>query len=341
MQTSSSWTTNSRAGALRSTASLLPNISGTTHCHPRPAAQQVAYGHDALSRQGSIESGHPTLGSTITAIILTRNEEAAIAECIRAAKRVTSDIAVIDSNSTDATASIAQREGARVVSYSWNGRYPKKKEWALRNAGATTEWVLLLDADERVSHQLAVELRAIAASDTGHSAYDIPLRYYWRGRPLKHGQTVVKRSMLKVGASAFPEVPDLDAPGITEVEGHYQPSVAGSVGVTRGLLLHDDPDPVSDWYSRHNKYSDWEAYLRTHPPAREAVRNYRSIQGRAFDRLPCKPVLIFAYNYIAKSGWRDGLVGLEFAVSLAFYQFQIGVKVREFRDRPTSAARDD
>lgn len=268
----------------------------------------------------------------ITALILTRNEELALGACIDSLEGLAEDIAVIDSDSVDSTTQVAREHGARVVPFRWNGDYPKKKEWAMRHAGVTTEWILLLDADERVSAELADELLHIACSPPAFSAYDVPITYYWRKRRLQHGQTVYKRSFLRTGHCSFPTIPDLAAKGITEVEGHYQPMVDGAIGITRGRILHDDPDPVTDWFARHNRYSDWEAYLRTHPDARETVRRYRTKQGRLFERLPLKPLAIFAYNYVLRQGWKDGRVGFEYATSLAFYQFQIGVKVREIRD---------
>src|SRR4051794_17331095 len=100
----------------------------------------------------------------ISVVILARNEELAIQECIDSVRNLDADIVVIDSASRDDTVTLAQQAGARVVQFAWNGRYPKKKEWALRNSGLSTDWVLLLDADERATPALLEELRIIARS---------------------------------------------------------------------------------------------------------------------------------------------------------------------------------
>jgi glycosyltransferase involved in cell wall biosynthesis len=286
----------------------------------------------APSRDSEIGRESVSVEPSIAVVILTRNEEAAIATCIESARDVSSEIVVVDSLSTDSTVSIATSQGARVVPFIWDGQYPKKKEWSLRNSGLNADWVLMLDADERVSKDLAIELRA-AAGDASLTALDIPLRYYWRGTELHHGQTVYKRAFLRPDKTHFPVVADLRATGITEVEGHYQPIVDGRIARARSYIHHDDPDPLSDWFGRHNRYSDWEAFLRVNPAARSSVRPYRSGQGRAFERLPLKPLVIFLYNYVLKSGWRDGRVGFEYAASLAFYQLQIEMKVRELQAR--------
>ncbi len=266
----------------------------------------------------------------ISVVILARNEELAVGECVRSAARVSRDIVVVDSGSEDSTARVAEAAGARVVQFSWNGQYPKKKEWALRNSGLRHDWTLILDADERVDDGLARELLKIVAEGK-FDAVDVPIAYFWRGRRLKYGQTVNKRSFFKRSCTRFPEVMDLDAPGITEVEGHYQPIVEGRVGVAGASLIHDDPDPLSDWYARHNRYSDWEAYLRVNPDARKSVRRARSRQGRAFEAIPLKPLVIFFYNFLVRRGFLDGRHGFEYALSLAMYQFQISVKVQELQ----------
>jgi glycosyltransferase involved in cell wall biosynthesis len=276
---------------------------------------------------------HPVSGETkISGIILTRNEEAAVARAVETLATVSDDIFVVDSGSSDRTVERAREAGAQVVDFSWDGKYPKKKQWAMEHAPLKNEWVLFLDADERLGADLRDEIRELAEQDfRGYAAFDIPLLYVWEGRALRHGQTVRKRALVNRRLCHFPAVDDLEAPGSWEVEGHYQPSVMGSIGVLTGKIIHDDPDPVTDWFARHNRYSDWEAYLRVHPEAQGQVRAARSRQGQLFDRLPWKPVVLFLYSYVAKSGWRDGRAGLSYAIALSMYQWQIIVKVREYQ----------
>ncbi len=268
--------------------------------------------------------------SKISVVVLTKNEEAGLGNTL---DRLTAfdDLIVVDSHSDDRTVEIAPAHGARVVEFDWNGRYPKKKQWALENAGAVNHWVLLLDADEFPSPALVRELGELESSldVSGHAAYDINLLYRFGGRYLRHGHVVTKRSLLDVRHARFPEVNDLEAPGIREVEGHYQPESDGTVGKLKGRIVHDDRDPVSSWFARHNRYSDWEAHLRTAPAARREIASKRTTKGRIFDAVPFKPALFFAYAYVAKAGFLDGRAGFDYAMALSMYYWQIGVKHRE------------
>jgi len=270
----------------------------------------------------------------ISVIVLTKNEEAGIATTL-VNLRAFDDVVVVDSASTDRTVELSEEAGARVVQFAWNGGYPKKKQWALENAGAIHDWILLLDADERPSPELLTELRAKASEfeSKRFGGYDILLSYQFAGRFLKHGHRVTKRSLLHRDHSRFPVVDDLDAPGIREVEGHYQPEVDGPIGSLRGRILHDDQDPIRSWFDRHNRYSDWEAYLALRNKLKADIASKRSAKGRIFDKVPFKPVLFFGYSYIARLGFLDGRAGLDYALALSGYYWQIGVKIREVRRR--------
>lgn len=270
--------------------------------------------------------------STISVIVLTKNEAAGIAQTL---SRLTDfdEVIVVDSLSNDDTVAIARAYGARVVDFEWDGTYPKKKQWSLDHAGARNNWVLLLDADEFPSKSLIRELAALGPSliTSDAAAYDINLLYRFAGKFLRYGHVVTKRSLLHVDRSRFPVIDDLEAPGIREVEGHYQPEANAPIGKLRGRILHDDRDPVTSWFARHNRYSDWEAHLAQNEALRAEVASKRTLKGRIFDAVPCKPVLFFVYAYFVRGGLLDGRPGLDYALALSMYYWQIGVKTRELR----------
>ena len=266
----------------------------------------------------------------ISVIVLTKDEEAGLAHTL---SRLTDfeQVIVVDSNSADDTVKIARAAGAEVVNFTWDEKYPKKKQWALENAGARHEWTLLLDADEYPGAELIEEIRGLVPelSKKSMAAYEINLCYKFAGKFLRHGHTVTKRSLLDRQRSYMPEVDDLDAPGIREVEGHYQPEATGPVGHLKHRLFHDDRDPVSSWFGRHNRYSDWEAYLRLNTAARRNIASKRTAKGAFFDRVPFKPVVFFLYSYVLRLGWLDGRAGLDYALALSMYYWQIELKFRE------------
>lgn len=271
----------------------------------------------------------------ISVIVLTKNEESGLGDTLRHLKDF-QDLIVVDSLSSDRTVDIAREHGARVVAFEWDGKYPKKKQWSLENADPRNDWVLLLDADEFPSSGLLDELRdldgGLATSENG--AYDIHLLYRFAGRYLRFGHVVTKRSLLNINRVAFPVFDDLGAPGIREVEGHYQPETEAGIGTLTGRLVHDDKDPVSSWFARHNRYSDWEAHLRLDNDLRARVASKRNLKGRVFDSVPFKSVAFFLYAYVVRAGFLDGRAGFDYAIALSMYYWQIGVKVRELkRDR--------
>jgi glycosyltransferase involved in cell wall biosynthesis len=271
----------------------------------------------------------PSARIPISVIILTKNEEQNIGDTLGHLGEF-SEIIVIDSGSTDDTVAVATRAGVRVVQFQWDGHHPKKKQWALDHAGAVNEWVLLLDADEYPTEELVDELRNLVRDPSSPVvAYDISLRYRFAGQFLTHGHVVSKRSLLRPSRCRFPEVPDLEAPGIREVEGHYQPVANGQVDRLRARLVHDDRDPVASWFDRHNRYSDWEAYLRRRPEQRHEIAKRRNPKGRLFDAVPGKPLVFFLYSYVLRGGFLDGRAGFDYAFALTAYYWQIGVKTNE------------
>ncbi|WP_354257092.1 glycosyltransferase family 2 protein [Arthrobacter sp. OAP107] len=266
----------------------------------------------------------------ITVLVQTKNEAVGISACLKGLQAF-DEVIVVDSNSTDATVEIAQSLGFRVENFTWNGLYPKKKQWQLENLATRNDWILFIDADEVPTAELIAELhrQKNAMRDGRVSAFDIPLDYVFSGRVLRYGHRVVKRALVQRQKVHFPVIDDLDAPGMGELEGHYQPVTSGGAKQLRGAIRHDDKDPVRTWFDRHNRYSDWEAFLRTRPEVKDEAAKRRSRQGRIFDKVPFKPLAFFAYAYVARRGFLDGRPGLDYAIALSTYYWQIGLKVRE------------
>lgn len=272
----------------------------------------------------------------IVVAIPTKNEAENIATTVRSVIDHFEAVVVVDSDSTDDTRALAADQGAEIVPYTWDGKYPKKKQWCLDHIHPELDWMLFVDGDETPSPELITELHRIfdpvAADGTlkvAPAAFDIPLGYWFAGKRLRHGYTIVKRALMDRTRVRFPELGDLDAPGMGEQEGHYQPLADGPVVRLRATLEHEDLDPVRTWFERHNRYSDWEAWLELHPEVREEIRQAKTRQGQLFHRAPLKPLVSFAYAYVYKRGFLDGRAGLDYALAMSFYRWQIGLKTRE------------
>ncbi len=123
-------------------------------------------------------------GSAVSVIIITKNEAENITGCIEGARMASDDIIVIDSGSTDATVALAEKAGARVITVLWEGF------GAARNAGAKValnDWILAIDADERVTRELA---NAVGAINTGDEAviYGFKRQNYFLGKKIRFGE---------------------------------------------------------------------------------------------------------------------------------------------------------
>lgn len=268
----------------------------------------------------------------ITCVILTKNEEKAIWDCLSSVD-FCEQIIVVDSNSTDLTSKIVSNFGSELINFTWNGKYPKKKQWAIQHPQIRNDWILLLDADERVSIKLKKEINDLFQNESiTHGAFDVEIAYKFTGKTLRHGHKVRKRILLNRKFCAFPVLNDLSVKNMWEVEGHYQPIVSGSLGFLRGKLFHSDPDDLYDYFARHNRYSDWEAYLRNNTEDQKMVRSAKSYQGRIFDVMPGKPLIFFLYSYLLRLGFLDGKAGFNYALSLAYYYWQISIKVNEIKN---------
>jgi glycosyltransferase involved in cell wall biosynthesis len=261
--------------------------------------------------------------------IITKNEAASLPDCLRSVARL-DDVWVVDSGSSDGTQDIARAHGANVMEFRWNGKYPKKKQWTLDEVPFKYAWVLMLDADERVTPQLLSELSATIESDPTQGAFDVELDYVFLGRTLRYGHRVRKRILLHRERTRFPDVADLDVANMWEVEGHYQPVVIGETGLLSARLRHEDRDTLFDWFSRHNRYSDWEAALAVSGEAAR-IRGQRSQLGSLFARLPLKPLTFFVYSFAVRRGFRDGYPGFAYSLLQAQYYWHINLKVRELR----------
>ena len=166
-------------------------------------------------------------------------------DCIRSLRSF-SEIIVVDSQSTDDTKRLALNLNVSFVDFEWNGFYPKKRQWSLDNITFQNDWILFVDADERVSVELVEELREFMQNNSlSFSAGSIPIDYYFAGTKLRFGQRPKKTVLLRMGYVYFPIIDDLNAAGMGELEGHYQPLVNGKLKKFTNRIQHNDNDPIA------------------------------------------------------------------------------------------------
>jgi glycosyltransferase involved in cell wall biosynthesis len=264
----------------------------------------------------------------ISVLILTLNEEVNIGDCLDSVGW-TDDVLVLDSGSEDRTVEIAEAKGARVMHRPFDN-FASQRNYGLQEGGLEHDWVLHLDADERVTPELRSELEREARRDA-RGAYRVPSKLMFQGRWLKHAG-MYPTYQIRFGRR--------DALTFTQV-GHGQRGAlsAEQVGTLDEPLLHYAfSKGIADWVERHNRYStdeavhaleaegqsiDWSALFRGDAQARR-----RALKDLSY-RLPCRPLLRFFYVYLWRMGFLDGRPGFDYAVLLSFYEYLIGLKRRE------------
>lgn len=274
----------------------------------------------------------------ITVIIGVRNEERNIADCLRSVANM-DQVFVVDSHSTDRTCRIAESLGAHVVQFDYDGGWPKKRNWALRTLPVRNDWVLILDADERVDDTLAAEIQAAIRSETTNGYY-LRWKFVFLGRWMKHCWR--HGWMLRLFRHGTAEYEDLGLRG----EGGWDAEVhenivlrSGTAGRLNAWLIHDTREDLTYWIRKQNEFSSWNAARRRQqlsdglPPfgwllSRDPVRKRKWLKA-VFLRLPGKPLLMFLWLYVIKAGFLDGRAGYYFCRLRSAHELNIAAKMYE------------
>ncbi|MGD9842436.1 MAG: glycosyltransferase family 2 protein [Steroidobacteraceae bacterium] len=270
--------------------------------------------------------------TNISILILTLDEEANLTECL-ASCAWCDDIVVFDSHSTDRTVEIALAKGARVELRQFDN-YAAQRNAALHSIQYRHNWVLMLDADERIPAALAEEIQhVIAKAAESTTLFRVRRKDHFFGRWLRR-------------SSGYPTwFGRLVRPERVRVEREINEEFVTDGGIEL-LQQHLEHYPFSKgiawWYERHNRYSSmealatlternkpvqWSALLRSDPVLRR-----RSLKQLAY-RLPARPLIVFLYLYVVRRGLLDGLPGLYYSTMRASYELMIDIKVRELRTR--------
>lgn len=264
----------------------------------------------------------------ISTLILTLNEEQDLPGCLDSITWC-DDIHVLDSGSTDRTAEIARSRGAHVTTRSFDG-YARQRNAAMQ-LPFRHPWVLVLDADERPSPELSLEMpRAIASAAPGVSAFRMRRRDFLWGTWLKHAQlTPFYVRLLRPDRVHYSR----DINETIEVD--------GEIGELQGPLDHlAFSKGLSHWVAKHNAYSSKEAELLASGDAvRKAslkqallARNFherRVAQKAIFYELPARPLVKWLYMMFVRGAVLDGHAGVMYATLQSFYEYLIEVKRRE------------
>ncbi len=268
----------------------------------------------------------------VSILVPTHNEELHIGACLASVAEWADEIFVVDSFSTDRTLRIAKFFGAHCLQHPFEG-HAAQKNWALDNCPFSNEWVLILDADERVSPELAEEIRHRIADDgSGCNGFYLNRRLMFYGRWMRHSgwypiwNLRLFRHRLGRYENRF-------------VDEHLV--IQGRAGHCDNDLIHEDIRDMEFWIAKHNRYSNLNAQayrdilrgegsagLRPKLFGNQAERK-RFIKERIWPHLPGRALLYFFYLYVFRLGFLDGKQGFVFCMMHAIFEEFNTVKLWE------------
>lgn len=221
----------------------------------------------------------------LSVTIITRDAAHQIEACL-ASVAFADEIVVVDSGSQDGTPEVAARQGARVVHQDWLG-YGRQKQFAVEQA--SHDWVLCIDADERVTPQLCASIEAALGTPTA-AGFAMPRCNLFLGRWLRHGEGYPDWSL---------RLFDRRRGRWSDDPVHEKVECEGEVGRLKGDLLHESCDTLAVYLAKQNRYTSLQA---------EAL--HRGGKDAHIGQLLLSPLLRFVKFYCLRLGFLDGVAGL-------------------------------
>ena len=267
----------------------------------------------------------------ITVIVSVKNEALNLPSCLDKLKRF-DQIIVVDSGSTDDTTTIAAEMGAEILQFQWNGKFPKKRNWALQNGNLRHEWILFLDADEFVTDKFVDEV-ATKTLDPSYNGYTIQFENYFMGKKLRYGYGFNKSALFKKSKGAYEKI-DEDLWSHLDMEVHEHPIIEGNVGIIKAKVIHKDFKNLEHYIDKHNAYSTWEAqrYLQLKKSKNIHLSLNQKIKYGLLNT-GLLPLVYFIGAYFLKLGFLDGKEGFYLARFKSHYFFQIQTKVALLKNK--------
>ena len=286
-------------------------------------------------------SGQCDARAPLSVLVPVKNEAANLRDCL-ASVSFAREIVVVDSGSTDATQAIANAAGARVVQFVWNGKLPRKKNWALENVSWQHEWVLIIDADERITPELKAEIcEAICRSDV--DGFYLNRRFWFLDGWINHCGYFPSWNLRlfrhRLGRYEQIETGDNVRSGDNEVHEHVL--LNGRSEYLSSPMEHYAFPDIATFVDKHDRYSSWEAAASVALDAADGRSLRATPFGTALERkrwlrklaraAPFRPSLRFLYHYVWRQGFRDGYRGWLLCRLLARYERMIVLKQRELK----------
>lgn len=267
----------------------------------------------------------------ITAIILTKDEEINIEQCLKSIAGFVERAVVVDSGSTDNTVTIAKENGAEVYLHPFEN-YARQFNWGIDNANITTKWILRLDADERLTAELCEELEKLMTEHADDDVNGITLEawLYFMGKRLEHGGSRKKKLMVfKTGIGRIED---------RKMDEHTILS-SGTAVTASNKFLHYDFKDITTYVKKLNWYAtrEMQDYFENRFPdegfdgSNTSISRMRAKKTKYYKApmfLRCW--LFFLYMFFIKGNWRNGREGRIYSFLYhLYYRLLVDAKIYE------------
>lgn len=270
--------------------------------------------------------------STITVLTICHNEKPNIRQLLDNVCGWADEIVAIDSGSDDGTIDILEEYGVRVIFHKFEN-FSLQRKFSLEHVSLTTDWVLVLDADEYMTEELKIEIKNVINANPDIDAYFIKRRFYWQGQWIKRGY--YPTNLLRFGRVGKITCDDR---GINE----HLICKTKKIGQMQNDFVDNNAKPLSDWIDKHNRYSSFEAQSLLCPDKtnynlfKNQYERKRWIRVMIWNRLPVfvRPFLYLIYRLIIRGGILDGRTAVRYHFLHAFiYRCLIDLKYLEAKER--------
>lgn len=269
----------------------------------------------------------------LTVLIGVKNEIDHIERCLEPLYGWAHQIIVIDSNSTDGTAEYLNSKDLDYVNFDWNGRWPKKRQWALDNVQITGDWVLLLDADEILTNEFKREVDGIIKNPKA-DGYLVPFDVVFLDKKLRYGDSrLYKLALFKRGSAGYVQRIDNDDNNLDmEVHEHVALSNGNTPAKIDSPVKHYSVHSVKRILDKYNDYSDWEVKVFNEQLNLNGLGKQASIRRllkKKFLMAPFSDIGYFVYLYVIRLGILDGISGYHRARLQSQQIYMIKLKLLE------------
>jgi len=249
----------------------------------------------------------------LSVVVSAYNEEKNLEDCLKSVREISDEIIVVDNTSTDKTNSIAKKYADKVFVRENNLMLNVNKNYGISRA--THDWVLLLDADERVTKELAQELKSLLSKDTELDGYTMPRKNIIFGKWIEHTGWYPDRQLrlFKKGKGKF-----------AEKHVHEMIEVNGEVGELNEAIYHLN-------YKNISQFLDKMIRIYTISEAENLIKNGYKVKMSDTILIPTKE---FVKRFFAEEGFKDGAHGLILSCLMAFYHLVVFVRVWELSKYP-------